>query len=76
MKAPDEVVHELTRIGVKALAFAADVSNYDQVEAAVKATSEKFGGIDGAANMAGTIGAATWGVKKCALETIEDKDWD
>jgi len=76
LQKPEDVLAEVERIGAKGLAFAADVSNYVAVETAVKATSDKFGGIDGAANMAGTIGTQGFNGKGYALDTIEDKDWD
>jgi len=76
LQKPEDVLAEVERIGAEGLAFAADVSNYAAVETAVKATSDKFGGIDGAANMAGTIGTQGFNGKGYALDTIEDKDWD
>ncbi|KAF2802370.1 short-chain dehydrogenase/reductase SDR [Mytilinidion resinicola] len=76
LQKPEDVLAEVERIGAKALAFAANVTDYPAVEAAVKATSDKFGGIDGAANMAGVIGTQGFNGKGYALDTIEDKDWD
>ncbi|KAF2494599.1 short-chain dehydrogenase/reductase SDR [Lophium mytilinum] len=76
LQKPEDVLAEVERIGAKALAFAANVVDYAAVEAAVKATSDKFGGIDGAANMAGVIGTQGFNGKGYALDTIEDKDWD
>ncbi|KAH8802546.1 3-oxoacyl-reductase [Xylogone sp. PMI_703] len=76
LQKPDEVVEELTRLGAKALGFAVDVANSEAVEAAIKEISDHFGGIDGAANMAGTIGSQGFRGKGYALDVIEDKDWD
>jgi 3-oxoacyl-[acyl-carrier protein] reductase len=77
LRKPDDVLEEITRIGGgKGLAFAVDVSQYEPLEAAIKAVSDEFGGIHGAANMAGTIGSQGFAGKGYALETIEDKDWD
>lgn len=73
---PEDVAAEIERIGTKALAFAVDVAKYEQVHDAVKATSDAFGGINGAANMAGTIGTQGFSGKGYALDVIEDKDWD
>ncbi|KAH8892287.1 dehydrogenase [Thozetella sp. PMI_491] len=73
---PDDVADECKRLGVEALPFAVDVAVYDQVHAAVKETAERFGGIDGAANLAGTIGTQGWSGKAYGLQVIEDKDWD
>jgi NAD(P)-dependent dehydrogenase (short-subunit alcohol dehydrogenase family) len=76
LRKPDDVLAELDRMGANALGFGVDVADYSALEAAVKQTSDRFGGIDGAANMAGTIGTQGFGGKGYALETIEDKDWD
>jgi 3-oxoacyl-[acyl-carrier protein] reductase len=76
LRKPDDVLEEITRIGGKGLAFAVDVSQYEPLEAAVKEVSDTFGGIHGAANMAGTIGTQGFAGKGYALEKIEDKDWD
>lgn len=73
---PDDVAAEIARLGSKALSFAVDVANYEQVHTAIKETSDHFGGIDGAANMAGTIGTQGFRGKGYALNVIEDKDWD
>ena len=73
---PDDVVAEITRMGGKALAFAVDVVNYEQVHDAIKKTSDEFGGIDGAANCAGIIGTQGFRGKGYALKDIADKDWD
>jgi 3-oxoacyl-[acyl-carrier protein] reductase len=73
---PDDVAVEVARMGGHALSFAVDVANYEQVHEAVKATSDKFGGLDGAANLAGTIGTQGFRGKGYALAAIEDKDWD
>lgn len=73
---PDDVLAEVERIGAKALSFAVNVTDYAAVEDAVKATSDHFGGIHGAANMAGTIGTQGFNGKAYGLSVIEDKDWD
>jgi len=76
LRKPDDVLEEITRIGAQGLAFAVDVAQYAPLEAAIKEVSDKFGGINGAANMAGTIGSQGFRGKGYALEVIEDKDWD
>ncbi|KAK5449786.1 hypothetical protein LTS15_008358 [Exophiala xenobiotica] len=73
---PDEVVAEIAKLKGEALAFRVDVTVYSQVEEAVKTTSDRFGGIDGAANLAGTIGTQGWKGTGYSLNVIEDKDWD
>jgi 3-oxoacyl-[acyl-carrier protein] reductase len=76
LRFPQEVLDEVSRLGVGALGFQVDVSDSAAVEAAVKATAEKFHGIDGAANLAGWIGTQGWSGKGYALDTITDEDWD
>jgi 3-oxoacyl-[acyl-carrier protein] reductase len=73
---PDDVASEIQRMGGKALAFAVDVANYEQVHEAVRTTAQEFGRLDGAANLAGTIGTQGFVGKGYALDVIEDKDWD
>ncbi|OQU95817.1 hypothetical protein CLAIMM_01984 [Cladophialophora immunda] len=73
---PDNVVTEVENLKAKALAFKVDVTVYSQVEEAVKATADHFGGIDGAANLAGTIGTQGWKGTGYSLDVIEDPDWD
>ncbi|KAK6365673.1 putative secondary metabolism biosynthetic enzyme [Exophiala oligosperma] len=74
---PDDVVAEASKLkGGETLAFQVDVTNYSQVEEAVKTTSDCFGGIDGAANLAGTIGTQGWKGTGYSLNIIEDEDWD
>ncbi|ALF55668.1 3-ketoacyl-ACP reductase [Nostoc piscinale CENA21] len=51
--AADSVVTEITSVGGQALALQADVSQADQVEALINATTEKFGRIDILVNNAG-----------------------
>ncbi|MCD7848077.1 MAG: SDR family oxidoreductase [Oscillospiraceae bacterium] len=55
----DEVAAEITKdYGVETLAVACDITNTDQVKAAVKAAMDKFGRIDILINNAGTGGVA------------------
>ncbi|MBU7581735.1 MAG: 3-oxoacyl-[acyl-carrier-protein] reductase [Nostoc sp. TH1S01] len=51
--AADSVVTEITSVGGQAIALQADVSQADQVEALINATTEKFGRIDILVNNAG-----------------------
>ncbi|KIX05581.1 uncharacterized protein Z518_06453 [Rhinocladiella mackenziei CBS 650.93] len=73
---PNDVVTEASNLKAKALAFQVDVAVYSQVEEAVRATADHFGGVDGAANLAGTIGTQGWKGTGYSLEAIEDQDWD
>lgn len=49
----EQAVHGLEKLGVKALALAADVTRPDQVEAVKEATLKKFGRVDVLVNNAG-----------------------
>jgi NAD(P)-dependent dehydrogenase (short-subunit alcohol dehydrogenase family) len=51
-----------------------DVRNLEQVESWIKATVEKFGKLDGAANMAGVIGTMQ-GISS-QLANQNEEDWD
>jgi len=51
--AADNVVAEITSVGGQAIALQADVSQADQVEALINATTEKFGRVDILVNNAG-----------------------
>ncbi|BAY19247.1 3-oxoacyl-[acyl-carrier protein] reductase [Nostoc sp. HK-01] len=51
--AADEVVTDITAVGGQAIALQADVSQADQVEALINATTEKFGRVDILVNNAG-----------------------
>ncbi|AFY41614.1 3-oxoacyl-[acyl-carrier-protein] reductase [Nostoc sp. PCC 7107] len=51
--AADEVVTDITAVGGQAIALQADVSQADQVEGLINATTEKFGRVDILVNNAG-----------------------
>jgi 3-oxoacyl-[acyl-carrier protein] reductase len=51
--APEELAEEIRGLGRRALALAADVSDADAVEAAIKAAVAEFGGLDILVNNAG-----------------------
>ncbi|KAJ2890902.1 short-chain dehydrogenase/reductase SDR [Zalerion maritima] len=76
LRQPVDIVDEVGRLGGKALGFAVDVADSQAVEDAVKATSEAFGGIDGAVNMAGVLGTQGFTGKGYSLDVVEDKHWD
>ncbi|KAJ5818588.1 dehydrogenase [Penicillium riverlandense] len=73
---PQSVLDEIKEIGGEAIGFEVNVADSAGVEAAVKAVKEKFGKIDGAANLAGWIGTQGFTGKAYALDTITDQDWD
>lgn len=55
----NETVNEIQNKGGKAFAFEADVSKENEVEAFVRATEEKYGGVDVLFNNAGVAGPAS-----------------
>ncbi|OOQ88881.1 3-oxoacyl-[acyl-carrier-protein] reductase [Penicillium brasilianum] len=73
---PQEVIEEIEKVGGEAIAFKIDVVNSAGIEAAVKATKEHYGKIDGAANLAGWIGTQGFTGKGYALDVITDEEWD
>jgi NADP-dependent 3-hydroxy acid dehydrogenase YdfG len=64
---------EIEESGGTVFAMVVDVSNRQQVEDWIKATVEKFGRLDGAANLAGVIGKS---INITHLQDIDDDDWD
>jgi 3-oxoacyl-[acyl-carrier protein] reductase len=53
LRKPDHILKEVEDLGGKGLSLQCNVQKADQVNQCVKAVAEKFGGLDGAANMAG-----------------------
>ena len=76
LRKPDNTLEEIEKIGGQALSLACNVQDRAAIHAAVQAVSEKFGGIDGAANMAGYVGNQGLYGKGYALDIIQDDDWD
>lgn len=68
-RAAARVVADITRLGRKAAAFQADVSNPAQVSRMVSEVEGHFGGIDGLVNNAGVMPSSP------TLD-ITDEDWD
>ncbi|MES9682824.1 beta-ketoacyl-ACP reductase [Bacillus sp. AFS001701] len=64
-----KVVEEITALGVKAIAFKANVSNGEEVAALVKNTVDEFGSIDILVNNAGIT-------RDGLLLRMKDADWD
>ncbi|KAF1943874.1 3-alpha--hydroxysteroid dehydrogenase [Clathrospora elynae] len=64
---------ELQQSGVQVIAHVVDVSKRKDVESWIAATVEKFGKLDGAANLAGVIGKQS---SIASIEEVEDDDWD
>jgi len=59
---------EIRQTGGEVLAIPADVTRVEDVEAVVKATAERFGGVDILLNNAGTSAAA-------AFMDVDDRTW-
>lgn len=67
--AANEVVAAIEAMGSEAIAVQADVSDFDQAQALVKATTEKFGQVDILVNNAGTT-------KDTLLMMMKEDQWD
>ncbi|KAF2183563.1 3-alpha--hydroxysteroid dehydrogenase [Zopfia rhizophila CBS 207.26] len=68
-----ELEAELQKSGAQVFAAVVDVTDRKQVEDWIAATVQKFGKLDGAANLAGVIGNQNNIAK---VEEIDDDDWD
>jgi NAD(P)-dependent dehydrogenase (short-subunit alcohol dehydrogenase family) len=68
----DELVAEIKSSGGEALGFVVNVADASEVNRWIDQTVQQFGQLDGAANVAGTIGT---GINKNRVEEIEDEDW-
>ncbi|KAF1849086.1 3-alpha--hydroxysteroid dehydrogenase [Cucurbitaria berberidis CBS 394.84] len=64
---------ELQQSGAQVISHVVDVSNRKDVENWITATVEKFGKLDGAANLAGVIGKQS---SVAAIQDLDDADWD
>lgn len=73
---PQPVIDEIEKLGGEAIGFEVNVGDSAGVEAAVKAVKEKYGEINGAANLAGWIGTQGFTGKGYALDVISDTEWD
>lgn len=76
LRKPDHVLEEIERLGGQALSVACDVTNRQNVNEAVKAVAERFGQLDGAANMAGYVGNQGFYGTGYAVDVIKDEDWN
>jgi len=74
----DHVAAEIAKIpgGGQSISVKANVTKAEEVDAAVKQVADKFGRLDGAANMAGIIGDKKLGDTGYAVEKLLDSDWD
>jgi NADP-dependent 3-hydroxy acid dehydrogenase YdfG len=64
---------ELQKSGAQVIAQVVDVRDRKAVEAWIAATVERFGKLDGAANLAGVFGRQA---NVAGIEAVEDDDWD
>jgi NADP-dependent 3-hydroxy acid dehydrogenase YdfG len=70
----EAAVKSLTSKGYNVIATVVDVRKRDDVEAWMQATIKAFGQVDGAANLAGVIGASMG--KKTIANFDADDEWD
>ena len=68
----DSLVSSLESAGCKCLGMAVDVRQSSQVDAWIANTVERFGRLDGAANLAGVIGSTQFK----GVRDMDDKNWD
>lgn len=68
-----ELEAELKQSGADVITHVVDIRDRKAVEAWIAATVEKFGKLDGAANLAGVIGKQSNAVE---IEGVDDDDWD
>ncbi|KAH3967699.1 hypothetical protein HBI56_034280 [Parastagonospora nodorum] len=68
-----ELEAELKQSGADVVTHVVDIRDRKAVEAWIAATVEKFGKLDGAANLAGVTGKQSNAVE---IEDIDDDDWD
>ncbi|KAH7409807.1 3-alpha--hydroxysteroid dehydrogenase [Phaeosphaeria sp. MPI-PUGE-AT-0046c] len=64
---------ELQKSGAQVMSQVVDVRDRKAVESWITSTVEKFGKLDGAANLAGVIGRQA---NVVGIEDIDDEDWD
>lgn len=72
----EDVLKEIRDAGGKGVAVACDVTDRDAVDKAVQTVAETFGGLDGAANMAGWVGDQGMTGKGYMVDRLEDAGWD
>lgn len=75
---PESVAAEVSKLvgDGHAVAVAVDVTDAKAVDDAFQKVFDTFGRLDGAANLAGTVGSMRYGAKDHALEAVTDEKWD
>lgn len=76
LRKPDAVLSEVEQLGGQGISIECNVQKADLVDAAVKSVAERFGRLDGAANMAGYVGNQGFFGRGYALDVLKDNDWD
>ncbi|KIW84466.1 hypothetical protein Z517_03716 [Fonsecaea pedrosoi CBS 271.37] len=76
LRKPDNVLSEIEKLGGEAISLACNVQDRYAVDEAVKAVVDRFGGLHGAANMAGYVGNQGFHGKDNALDIMDDAYWD
>lgn len=68
----ENIIYEIQASGGEAVGYCVDVADPVQVNSWIEQTRQRFGQLDGAANIAAIIGT---GINKNRVEEIEDDDW-
>jgi len=76
LHAPAALAEEIEKAGGSCIALACNVQNAKDVDDSVAAVTARFGGLHGAANMAGIAATRKTPVAQFALSTLQDGDWD
>jgi NAD(P)-dependent dehydrogenase (short-subunit alcohol dehydrogenase family) len=76
LRKPQTVLDEVEKLGAKGLALSCDVQDGNAVNAAMEKIAQHFGGIDGAANMAGIVGSQGIKGTAFAVDRLPDEAWD
>ncbi|KEF56730.1 uncharacterized protein A1O9_06920 [Exophiala aquamarina CBS 119918] len=69
LRSPDETLADIEKHGGQALKFSCDVKDSKALDDIIRQVAEKFGRLDGAANMAGYVGTHS-------LETMTSDQWE
>lgn len=75
---PDNVAAEISEIAGEghAIALTCNVTKSAEVDAAFQKLFDKWGRLDGAANMAGTVGNMDFMARNHSLDVLSDEDYD
>lgn len=73
-QAAERVAGAICQAGGQALGVQVDVASWESVQAAARATIERFGGVDGLVNNAAVF--ATIPISRVGFEQIDEEEWD